>query len=759
MASRPSTELRLIFLGFIILCGLGVLVSKLWWEQVARGDTWRRKIAGRSEVTVRIPSVRGEIRDRNGVTLVANRASYEVDFYLPDMVQGYRREMGFTPKVEYLNTVKQMKTKQKEADIVKIVNESVIPRLNELDLAKDYNSEHLQKHYRNDTLVPFTYEQEVDFKTIAKFSEHNVGLPGVDISVKPVRQYVYGALAAHLLGYVGAPLDVNLLPDISSYTFYQPDVDGKSQIEASMDKYLRGAPGKRVLRKSVKGIIESEDRVEPPKPGANVYLTLDARIQYITEQALRHPQLGRAAAVVVDPNNGDILAMASVPSFDPNVFIPSVSPTEWKKLNTDPALPLISRAVSAFPPGSTFKIVTALGGLSKKGAHMETSKFNCPGGIQYGDHYFKCWIADKHGSHGTIGLSDALRVSCDCFFYQYGNAAGMEYVDQIGKVLGIGEHYDIGLQDEKDGVMPGPQWMKTKYPELKWSNAYTANAAIGQGYVLASPLQMAMAYATVANGGVVYEPRLIKKVLTPDGKPVLDENGQEVAPEAPKIRGDLRTEVTKEQIDVVRHGLWQVVNDAGGTGAKARVKGIVVAGKTGSAQATDRGKDDMIAWFCCFAPFDKPRYAICVMVQGGHHGGGVAGPIAQYILEHTVAMEQGNYNVELTKLEPARGKDPFAKIEALTDYKDANNVQVTPEAEEGADTHAASSSKVQMGGGNAHPDIGAEADAGGRVQGRGNRPATPANSSAPPKQNFFQKFFGIKPSAPNPPRPQPRGTH
>jgi len=766
MASRPSTELRLIFLGFIILCGLGVLVTKLWWEQVARGQIWSKKIANRSEVTVRIPSVRGEIRDRNGVTLVANRASYEVDFYLPDMVRGYRREMGYTPLVEYLATVKQMKTKQKEADIVKIVNDSVIPRLNELDIAKDYNSEHLQKHYRNDTLVPFTYEEEVDFKTIAKFSEHNVGLPGVEISVKPVRQYVYGALAGHLLGYVGAPLDVNLLPDITKYTFYQPDVEGKSQIEASMDKYLRGSPGMRVLRKSVKGVIESEERVDPPKAGANVYLTLDARIQYIAEQALRHPQLGRAAAVVVDPNNGDILAMATVPSFDPNIFIPSVSKDAWKQLNTDPAIPLVSRAVSAFPPGSTFKIVTALGGLAKRvkdssgrevSARMENSKFNCPGGISYGDHYFKCWIADKHGTHGTIGLSDALRVSCDCFFYQYANAAGMEWVDEIGKILGIGEHYNIGLQDEKDGVMPGPVWMKTKYPELKWSQAYTANASIGQGYTLASPLQMAMAYAAVANGGIAYEPRLIKKVLTPEGTPALDESGQVAVPEEPKVRGDLRTAVSKEQIDVVRHGLWQVVNDAGGTGAKARVKGIVVAGKTGSAQATDRGKDDMIAWFCCFAPFEKPRYAICVMVQGGHHGGSVAAPIAQHILEQVISMEQGNLTVEVAKLEPAHNPHPFEKIEALTDYKNAGAVTITPEEEEGADTHG-SGAKPDMGGSGAAPDIRADADARGKVQqGRGAATPKPVDN-----RSFLQKFFGVKPSAPQPPRPAgppARGAH
>jgi penicillin-binding protein 2 len=744
MASRPSTEIRLIFLAFCILAGLSGLVVKLWWIQVAHGDMYARKISGRSEVTVRIPSVRGEIRDRNGVTLVANRASYEVDFYLPDMVRGYRREVGTLPMVEYMANVKQMKKKMKEPDIVKIVNDSVIPRLQELNLARDYNSEHLQKHYRNDTLVPFTYEEEVDFPTIAKFSEHDVGLPGVDISVKPVRQYVYGALASHMLGYVGAPLDINTLPDISKYTFYQPDVDGKSQIEFSMDKYLRGQPGMRVLRKSVKGVIESEERVDPPKPGDNVYLTLDARIQMICEEALRHPQIGRAAVVVVDPNNGDILGMASVPSFDPNIFIPSVSKDAWKALNTDPAIPLISRAVSAFPPGSTFKVVTALGGLTK---NMANARFNCPGGISYGDHYFKCWIADKHGTHGTLGLADAIRVSCDCFFYQYGNAAGMDALDSVGKILGIGEHYDLGLQDEKDGVMPGPNWMKAKYPQLKWTSAHTANASIGQGYDLASPLQMAMVYAAIANGGVAYEPRLVKTVLTPEGQPALDDNGQVAVPDQPKVRGDLRTVVSKEQIDIVRHGLWMVVNDAGGTGAKGRVKGITVAGKTGSAQATDRGKDDMIAWFCCFAPFDKPRYAICAMLQGGHHGGGVAAPVAAHVLEQIVAMEQGTYKPELTREAPIRNPNPFQKIEALTDYKNAGKFDITPEQpEEGADSHGSSSSKVQMGGNGAAPDIRADADAGGRVSQAGkNKPQRTVD-----KPNFFQRLFGAKPPAPTP---------
>jgi penicillin-binding protein 2 len=750
-----NAEFRIYFLAFIFLCGLGGLGAKLWYEQVLRGTKWSSKLASRSEVTVRIPSVRGEILDRNGLTLVSNRASYEVDFYLPDMVRGYRRQNGAVPTTPRPITVRQMKKIVREPDIVRIVNESVVPRLHELKLAQDYNSQKLEKHFWNDTEVPFTYQEELDFPTIAKFSEHNVGLPGVDISIKPVRQYVYGALAAHLLGYVGAPLHVDELPDVRNYSFYQPDVEGKSQIEQSMDKYLRGQPGMRILQRSVKGVIESEVRRDAPKPGNNVILTLDARIQYMAEQALRHPQLGRAAAVVVDPNNGDILAMASVPSFDPNMFIPSISEDDWKQLHDDEAVPLVSRAVSGFPPGSTFKIITAMGGM-KKG--IGGNHYNCPGGLQIGDHFFKCWIAEKHGSHGTLGLADALKVSCDCFFYQFAINGGIENVDHVGKMLGIGEHYDLGLGDEKDGAMPGPEWMKMKYPQLKWTSAHTANVSIGQGYVLASPLQMAMSYAAVANGGIAYEPRLIRTVVAPGTKPTLDEKGnatwaplmeggQPVWPDQPKIRGDLRKELTAAQIEQVRHGLWEVVNETGGpggggTGAKARLKGITVAGKTGTAQATDRGKKDTIAWFCCFAPYDKPRYAICTMVQGGHHGGSVAAPIAARILEQALAMDQGNFKVEVAALTPAHNPHPFAGIESL-EYK-GGAVTLNPE-EESADAREPSDAKVDMRGSEARPDIRAAADARGRV---GQKPQRPLPAPPVEKRNFFQKFFGIKPAAP-----------
>ena len=225
-----------------MLLGLSALLLRLWWVQVARGYEWTARIQSSSEATVRIPSIRGEIRDRNGVALVQNRASYEVDFYLPEMVKGYRQRYGRPPETQYRATISGMPKDLKEPDIVRIVNDGIVPRLEDLDLARDYNANQLQKHYRNNTEVPYSYIKDIDFATMAKFSEHDVGLPGVDIAIKPVRSYVYGALAAHLLGYVGAPDDTNT-EEARKYTFYQGDVEGKSNVEKTMNEYLRGQPG------------------------------------------------------------------------------------------------------------------------------------------------------------------------------------------------------------------------------------------------------------------------------------------------------------------------------------------------------------------------------------------------------------------------------------------------------------------------------------------------------------------------------------
>jgi penicillin-binding protein 2 len=745
---RAKPTLRIQFLGLCMLLGLGLIVLRLWWVQVARGYEWTARIQSSSEATVRIPSIRGEIRDRNGVALVQNRASYEVDFYLPEMVKGYRQRYGRPPETQYRATINGMQKDLKEADIVRIVNNGVIPRLEDLDLARDYNANQLQRHYRNNTEVPYSYIKDIDFATMAKFSEHDVGLPGVDIAIKPVRSYVYGALASHLLGYVGAPNDTNT-EEARKYTFYQGDVEGKSNVEKAMDQYLRGQPGVRVLRRNAKGVIDGVIREDPPKQGANVYLTLDARIQEIADEALR--AVGRGAAVVVDPNNGNVLAMASVPSFDPNTFIPSIKSRDWKALRNDEAHPLVNRAVSGFPPGSTFKIVTSLAGLSKG---LAKTKFTCTGGVWYGDHYFQCWINEKGGQHGTIGLSDAIKVSCNAFFYQYGNAAGIDAIDTVGDLLGLGKPTGIEITGESSGVLPGPDWMRINHPNEKWSSAYTANVSIGQGYDLATPLQMAMAYSTIANGGISYYPRLVDRVLNQDGTPLLNDEGQIAVPQTPKLHADFRTQFRPEDIELVRQGLWKVVNDDGGTGHAAQMKGIQVAGKTGTAQAMLNGKKDTVAWFCCFAPFDHPRYTVVVMVQGGEHGGSVAAPIANRILERVFAMDEGKFEPQLAWVAPASKPDPFAMIAAVK-YKD--DALATP----GSDEENANGSTVQvtesadMAKPGDAPDVEPEADARGQVKNapRARRVMRARPVANPPKQqrrNFFERMFNIHPNRPAP---------
>ena len=754
---RLSSRLRIQLVGVLMLLGMGALGLRLWWIQVAHGEVWTSQLRGSSQATVRIPSVRGEIKDRNGVTLVQNRASYEVDFYLPEMVKGYRERFGPPPLTEYRAIINGMPKDQKEPDIIKIVNGGIVPRLNDLDLARDYNAGKLQKHYRNDTEVPYSYVKDIDFPTLAKFSEHDVGLPGVDIAIKPVRSYVYGALAAHILGYVGMPNDIDK-EEAGKFTFYQQDMEGKSNIEKTMDQYLRGKPGVRYLRKNAKGTIEGVLKEDPPQQGANVFLTIDSRIQAIAEEALR--VVSRAGAVVVDPNNGNVLAMMSVPSFDPNTFIPSIKAKDWKALQKDEADPLVNRAISCLPPGSTFKLITSLAGL--RGAkNLAGAKYSCGGGVSYGDHFFQCWVASKHYTHGTIGLADAIKVSCDSFFYQYGNAAGIQSIDHIGKMLGIGEESGLQLSGEQTGNMPGPEWMQIHHPQERWSQAQTANVTIGQGYTLVSPLQLAMAYATIANGGVCYYPRLVDKVLKQDGSPLLDEQGNPAAP-PPRVRSDLRQEIPPDRIELVRKGLWKVVNEGGGTGGRAHLQDWVVAGKTGTAQATERGHEENVAWFACFAPFDHPKYVVVVMVQGASgHGGEVAGPIATRILERTLAQDEGKFDMQVAWLAPAHHANPLQLIKSVAYHGAGGNLGSVDEE----DANQSQSGTAQMASSDASPDVEPEADAQGKVQRRGSASAVrtaPAAPQAP--RNFFERLFGIRrqPAPASPPPPPPnrrRGTN
>src|SRR5438094_373377 len=537
--------------------------------------------------------------------------------------------------------------------------------------------------------------------------------------------------------------------DAKKFTFYQGDVEGKSNVEKIMDEYLRGKPGVRYLRRNAKGTIDGVLRENPPEQGANVFLTIDARTQAVAEEALR--AVSRAGAVVVDPNNGNILAMATVPSFDPNTFIPSIKAKDWQALQKDEGDPLVNRAISCLPPGSTFKLITALAGLRSSTKNLSGAKYSCGGGVSYGDHFFRCWVAEKHYTHGNIGLADALKVSCDSFFYQYGNAAGIQSIDAVGKMLGMGEESGMHLSGEQTGNMPGPEWMQIHHPQERWSQAQTANVSIGQGYTLVSPLQLAMAYVAIANGGVCYYPRLVDKVLKQDGSPVLDEQGNPAAP-GPRVRSDLRQEISLDHIELVRKGLWKVVNEDGGTGGRARLKDWVVAGKTGTAQATVRGHKDTTAWFACFAPFENPKYVVAVMVQGGEHGGSVAGPVADRILERSLALDEGKFDMQVAWLPPAHKANPFQMIKDVTYHDKGGNLG--GEDEENADD--SQNATAQMASSDASPDVEPEADSQGKVRRQGPAVARALAAATPAPRNFFQRIFGMHPRQAPPPQPPNR---
>ncbi len=707
---RGQIPYRIYFLAGLIFVAISALTFRLWYIQIARGAEYTAKVASGSRITVRIPAVRGDILDRNGIPLVQNRVSFDVDFFLPDMVRAYRESHGNVPMHTFRGTVRNMQKDMSEADVRRIVAQEIIPRLEELGVAQDYNADRLQIHYRLRSEVPYNYMQDMDFETMALLSERSLAVPGVTVTKKPVRQYLYGALGAHFLGYVGMPSDLSKLPDINKFNFYDPDMEGKAQIELALNDYLKGEPGMKILQRDAKGtIIRSETEIVEAKQGANVYLTIDARIQYIVEEALR--VVGRAAAVVVDPNNGDILAMASVPSYDPNKFIPAIAAKDWLALNKDETDPLLNRAISAYAPGSTYKIPIGLAGLR---AGVGDRSFNCSGGVQYGNKYMRCWIADKGGSHGTLSLPNAIKVSCNAFFYQYGNAAGIDQIVAMGNMLGLGQKTGIPLSGEAPGVLPGPEWLAAVNPQARWSAGLTANTSIGQGDVLATPLQMAMVTATVANGGTSYYPRMIDKVVAQDGSVLLQESA--------KVRTNLLTDggMTEQMIEKVRQGMNKVVNESGGTAGKARIKDITVAGKTGTAQFWRSGVKDNHTWFLTFAPYEAPKYAICVLVQGAKSGGGVAAPIAAKILEDIFALDNEK-EPELAWLEPAKGNFKF--VESVDFNREIPTSNAIAADEETGSSDSGPSRRSQESKPRAAPNVRAEADEAGRVQNKVRKPS------------------------------------
>ena len=676
MATR--FKFRLYLLALLVVIGVATLVFRLYDIQIVEHEHWVSQIPGEKEVTVRVPGVRGEIRDRNGMVLASNRPSYDVTLNLREIEAKWKQDNGDAPKTTFNAQRSGMLRSNQETDIVSIVKASVIPRMEDLGLAESFNARKLKLHYRGTRgVVPFTYRRGVEFDHFARFAENDYDLTGVDITVKPSRQYPYESLACHILGYVKLP-DIETVDaeQRNQFDHYVPDDYGGAGIERSMDRYLQGKPGKRVLRKDEKGNIREQIASEPSETGADVYLTIDARIQYAAELAIRHvgkreedSRVGRAAAVVIDPRNGDILAMVSTPSYNPNAFIPSVGVDDWKRYTSERASPMFNRALSQHPPGSTFKIPIALAGTLSD-SHLKP--YYCAGGVQYGRKFMKCWILSKGGRHGSITMSDAIKKSCNCYFYQYGNHTGIDNIVEVTNKMGLGRKTGIPLDGEAPGRVPSPNWLRIQ--GLLWSDAFTAMTSIGQGYAEATPLQMASVAGTVANGGKVYQPRIVKEVIGNDGEVIV--------PNEPVLKYDLSEEgLTPDELELVKRGMWKVVNEQGGTASKARsgTDAYDISGKTGTAQ-TGKPNEPTDAWFIAFAPYDAPEFAVCVYVSNGYSGGGCGAPVAGNIIKQAMAIRHGtNYKLEVKPVPEAEGH--FGRIMAVTiDDKDLEQIV---EADEG----------------------------------------------------------------------------
>ena len=681
---EPRFRLRLYLLTALILLGFGTLLSRLHEFQIERQEEFQALVPGNRTVTVREPGIRGEITDRNGIPLARNLRNYVVSFNLEEIKTAYQLQNEETPTLDRLTMQGGLPRPKKDPDIVTIVNEWTIKPLQELGLAKNYNASALRTHFiTHKGLVPFTYRADLTYEDFARLAERNLEFPGVTLGIRPQRQYAYGTLASHVLGY----LKQWEKGDISSadkrdFDHYIGDEKGIAGVEATMDEHLRGPEGRKTVLKDEKGRTIGMLDYTKPGTGARVQLSIDARVQFLLENTLR--RAGRAAGVVMDVNTGEVLAMASVPDYDPNAFIPSISREKLIEYGSNPQLsPFTNRTIAPFEPGSTMKVPTAIAG-AVQGIAGRT--FSCDGFVPFGNHKIGCWIYNKNGGrHGSLRLPEAIQQSCNPYFNKMANTMGWKAMVDGCSLVGFGKKTGVELPNEDPGILPGSRSWRAARPGAVMTPALTAMMSIGQGDMLATPLQMAAMVSAIANGGKYFQPRVVKQVVADDGKTLV--------PDLPKLEVDLLQSGVKESdLGLIREGMRKAVNEAGGTAGKVRMEDIVVAAKTGTSQTTDNGKKSNNSWIISFAPFDKPRYAVVILVQAGGSGGGVCGPLVNTVYTGLFAKENGmrlplkpqtEYKGHLDRIEAIEPlKDVLAAIEA-SEIADGETTAASPDEEVG----------------------------------------------------------------------------
>ncbi|MDR3580988.1 MAG: penicillin-binding protein 2 [Oryzomonas sp.] len=584
-----ESKRRILILSFVVGGIFFLLLLRLWHLQILNADDYRNMSENNRLRFVPVAASRGAILDRNGEVLVSNQPSFSLAV-VPQEV---------TNKDELLDRLAKL-----------------------LGLDRAEMKERWEKGKGRAKYYPIILASNINRDQVEIVEENHLRLQGVEIEMKPVREYASGVLAAHLLGYIGEISEDEL--STKGFEEYNPgDYLGKNGIERSWEKELHGIDGGRQLEVDARGRVLRTISESYPTVGNSVVLTINAKLQKVAEDAFGD-QAG--AAVAMDVNTGEVLAFVSKPGFDPALFSGKMPADTWKEYLEDKRHPLENKALTGqYPPGSTFKIITALAGL-EDGKIDEKTTVNCNGSYELGTSIFNCW--NRHG-HGVTNLKKALRESCDVYFYQLGERLGVDRIAAMAKRFMLGAPMGIGLAHEKGGMIPTSEWKMKRFAK-RWFHGETLPVAIGQGYVLMTPIQLASMIATVANEGTVYRPFLVKRIIDADGKPL-----KEFKPEAMGTTG-----ISAEKFRLVKQGLFAVVNEPGGTGGAARLSDVHVAGKTGSSQVVKLRDSKQAtpyqyrdhALFVAFAPYEKPEIAVAVVVEHGEHGGSAAGPIAGRML-------------------------------------------------------------------------------------------------------------------------------
>lgn len=570
------TEKRLLLLLAILACGWLALVVSLWYIQVVNGEKYEQLSLGNRTRTLRLAPPRGLIFDRNGEVVADNRPGFEVFVNLPEVTD-------------------RRKTARKLGALIGEEEEEMLRRM---------------EAFRERPFEPVRVATDIGLPAAVEIEEQVPRLNGVEVQTNPLRHYPYGASLCHLLGYVGqiSPRELERLEEEG----YLPQDDiGKSGVEEVYDHFLQGSRGRSLLQVDARGYRDRELERRDPVPGNNLHLTLDLRSQLILEELMDSRP---GAAVVLDPRNGDVLALVSNPGFDPNRMVRPVEQGYLSRLFANRSSPLVNRAIAGeYPPGSPFKLVVALAGLIR-GAVDPREKIECNGVFYLGQGVFRCW---KASGHGELDVEEAIKHSCNVYFYTVAVRLGLDPIRRMAMLLGLGTPTGIGLKGEKAGLLPSRQW-KRKVVGDSWYPGDTVNLSIGQGYLLVTPLQMAVLGSVLANRGTGYVPRLASAITSPEGKMV-----EEYFP-----KKSIQTGFPAWIWDLVVRGMERVVNEPGGTAPAAAVAGIRVAGKTGTAQVGRPPDYAHDAWFVCFAPVDSPRVVLALILEGAGSGGATAAPVA-----------------------------------------------------------------------------------------------------------------------------------